>query len=110
MTDLDNAIKEIRECREFDQVRDNEQQILNKTIEYLNKYSNNFKKWRGVITRENGMQISAEALCEDGVYRGIDSDNPLTDFRYDGEPGYIFNNFNNEFRIAYNIIKDFSTA
>lgn len=79
-----------------------EQQILDKTIEYLNKHSNCFKNWRfdyymsqeSIFCTHYAVEMSCgikDALLEDYL-------NP----KYND----VMISVKSEFRIAYNIIKD----
>jgi hypothetical protein len=76
-----------------------EQQILDKTIEYLNKYSNNFKKWQN-----NGKELFARH-ADVGVFSSIAGALLKIDF-LNTENSKLIISFMSEFRIDYNIIKD----
>jgi len=93
-----------------------EQQILDKTIEYLNKYSNCFKNWRAegsnifaflkIDKQSNDIyqteyEISLEYSLKNTL---LDSMVYNDDNIYDGEV------ISSEFRIAYNIIKDLAST
>lgn len=100
-----------------------EQKILDKTIEYLNKYSNCFKNWELEII--DNRPISIKATIEWNAGERYDSDEPrmceqdihenfpyLVGEHWLSSRDYHWEKFNqdivfySEFRIAYNIIKD----
>lgn len=88
-----------------------EQQILDKTIEYLNKYSSFFQGWRYF---KNLDEIFAYDNNEEKAYGILEIKNALTGGIDITAFKDHYSRFQlvmySEFFIAYNIIKDFSTA
>lgn len=118
---------EIKGDHNIEWVKLTEQQILDKTIEYLNKYSNCFKNWK--IQRSENKCLLIIATIEWDAGERYDSDEPkmcdrdirecfpyLAHKNYLNSENYHWEKFEqdivfySEFRIAYNIIKEiFST-
>ncbi len=86
-----------------------EQQILDKTIEYLNKYSNCFKSWE--INNEI-IKDSVMVYCNFVNERYVTympfllADIPLLKEDINIHGTHVLKHINSEFRIVYNIIKD----
>ena len=87
-----------------------EQQILDKTIEYLNKYSNCFKNWHfDFYHGEKNIWCTYYAVLMSCSIK----DALIQDFLRPSDSAYnsAYNCkilYSSEFRIAYNIIKDLS--
>jgi hypothetical protein len=95
-----------------------EQQILDKTIEYLNKYSNCFKNWRSLIEDHPLYGPQTYIDCEihtetneitkmDCNFKYLLKEEVVLEYStYNGRKLDDYFVMNSEFRIAYNIIKD----
>ncbi len=81
-----------------------EQQILDKTIEYLNKYSRCFREWQLIDSRVHAFTTDSLKNRNFSINLLINSEKTM---HFDIDAMYYSESvFSSEFHIAYNIIKD----